>query len=295
MPEPRNADTDRVAPEHRSPVVFSRTAEWDGVRVKHCRVRRSGAVSYCHAEHLIAVPLEGSVVAEPQSLTAGRGAVRRAVGHTSIVPMGEPYLTHFDEEVEYLTVYLDPKLLARAASDTPEADRVRLVHACDASDPLIRQLALALMAEAESGGEADRSYVDSLTTALVAHLIKRYTRAGGRSHVASGGLPGNRLLRAVEFVNENLERNLTLPEIAASAGLSPFHFARAFKQTTGFTPHQYLIRRRVERAKMLLARRELPLAEVGYRAGFRNQSHFTMLFRRLTSMTPGDYRRAALR
>ena len=257
-------------------------------------MRRSGAVNYCHAEHLIAVPLEGSVRAEPRSL-AGRGVVRRAVGHTSVVPLSESYLTHFEEEVEYVTVYLEPSLLARAAGDSPDSGRVRLIHACDARDPLVRQLALALMAEAESEGAADRLYVDSLTTALVAHLLKHYATKAGKTRLSFGGLPGNKLLRAVEFVNENLESNLTLAEIAASAGLSPFHFARAFKQTTGVTPHQYLIKCRVERAKMLLARRELPIAEVGHRAGFKNQNHFTMLFRRLTTMTPGDYRRAVLR
>ena len=291
----RNTATDQSDTDQQSPIIFSKTAEWDSVRVKHCRVRRSGAVNYCHAEHLIAVPLEGSVMAEPQSLAAGRRVVRRTVGHTSIVPLGEPYLTHFNEEVEYLTVYLDPSVLSRVASDSLNSERIQLIHACDASDPLVRQLALALMAEAESEGEADRLYVDSLTTALVAHLLKHYTRTGGRLRMAFGGLPGNKLLRAVEFVNENLERNITLAEIAASVDLSPFHFARAFKQTTGLTPHQYVIKCRVERAKHLLAQGELPIAEVGYRTGFKNQSHFTMLFRRLTTMTPGDYRKAVLR
>ena len=233
-------------------------------------------------------------MAEPQSLAAGRRVVRRAVGHTSIVPLGEPYLTHFDEEVEYLTVYLEPSVLARVASDSLNSERVRLIHACDASDPLVRQLALALVAEAESEGGADRLYVDSLTTALVAHLLKHYARKSSKLRLSFGGLPGHKLLRAVEFIHENLESNLTLAETAASVGLSPFHFARAFKQTTGLTPHQYLIKCRVERAKRLLAQSELPIAEVGYRAGFKNQSHFTMLFRRRTAMTPGDYRKATL-
>jgi AraC family transcriptional regulator len=278
-----------------STVVFSRTVEWDGVRVKHSRVRRGGSQKYCHAQHLIAVPLFGSVRAEPQSLTSGRGVVLRGVGHTSIVPFGEPYLTHFDEEVEYLVIYLEPALLARAASDSADAGSVHLAHASDARDPLVRQVALALMAEAESGGAVDRLYVDSLTAALAAHLLRHYAITGGRVRPSSGGLPGRKLLRAVGFMEEHLEGAVTLAEVAECAGLSPFHFARAFKRTTGLTPHQYLVKLRVERAKRLLARRDLTIAEVGHRAGFKNQSHFTTLFRRLTSVTPGDYRKAALR
>lgn len=281
--DPRGAD--------QSPIIFLKSAEWDGVRIRHCRVRRSGALKYCHAEHLIAVPLSGSVRAEPLSVTAKREVVCRTVGHTSIIPSGEPYLTHFEGEVEYLTVYLEPSLLARAAKDHSGAGGVSLAHAADAADPLVRQLALGLMAEAESEGRADRLYLDSLTAALTAHLLKRYASGGGR-RPSSGGLSGCKLLRAVGFMEEHLEADITLAEVAGSAGLSPFHFARAFKQTTGLTPHQYLVGLRVERAKALLGRGDITLAEVGYRAGFKNQSHFTTLFRRLTSVTPGQYRRA---
>jgi AraC family transcriptional regulator len=97
-----------------------------------------------------------------------------------------------------------------------------------------------------------------------------------------------------EFINENLDEDLSLAEIAAVADLSQYHFARAFRKTTGLTPQQYLMRQRIERAKELLAKDDLPLVEVSLRAGFKNQSHFTTLFRKFTKLTPKTWRELKL-
>ena len=106
----------------------------------------------------------------------------------------------------------------------------------------------------------------------------------------TGGLSARKLRQVTDFIAENYNRDVKLVELAQVAGMSSFHFARQFKRTTGTTPHQYLIQYRVERAKSLLARDDLPLIEVGLRSGFSHQSHFTRLFRRLTGTTPHSYR-----
>ncbi len=106
----------------------------------------------------------------------------------------------------------------------------------------------------------------------------------------TGGLTATKLRQVNDFINENYSRDVKLAELAQVAGMSSFHFAREFKRTTGTTPHQYLIKFRVERAKMLLAKNELPLTEVGLRSGFSHQSHFTRLFRKITGTTPHSYR-----
>src|SRR5262249_10099957 len=110
-----------------------------------------------------------------------------------------------------------------------------------------------------------------------------------------GGLPKHKLRRVTEFIDENLEYDLTLAEIAEMAELSPFHFARSFKQATGSTPIQFLMQRRVDFAKRLLVESEFQIVEFGLRAGFKNQSHFTTLFRKVTSMPPKAYRNEHLR
>ncbi|HEX6625350.1 MAG TPA: AraC family transcriptional regulator, partial [Pyrinomonadaceae bacterium] len=116
------------------------------------------------------------------------------------------------------------------------------------------------------------------------------TAAGAEPRGFRGGLSGLRLRRVLSYIAENHGQDLSLEDLAGEAAMSTFHFAREFKRTTGTTPHQYLIKFRVERAKALLAEGGMPLVEVGAQAGFSHQSHFTRLFRRLTGTTPQSYR-----
>jgi len=274
----------------KSPFIFNTVADWDGVSVQHCRLRSGESTDRWHPRHLIVIPLEGSFTASMESATGRRRGGWRGKGHTPIIPAGQTYSASWEDELEDLSIYLDPALLARAAADAAVSDKVELIESCNASDPIIRQIGMALKAEAESEGPAGRLYAESLANVLAVHLLRYYTRDGDKLRTALGGLSGRKLHRATEFIQENIERDLGITEIADAVDLSPFHFARSFKQATGVSPHQYLIKSRIERAKALLAESELPIVEVGFRAGFKNQSHFTTLFRKLTALTPKAYR-----
>lgn len=105
------------------------------------------------------------------------------------------------------------------------------------------------------------------------------------------GLSSERLRRVQDYVHAHLADNLTLTDLAAVACLSPYHFARAFKASTGASPLAFVLARRVERARDLLARSDLPLAQVAYACGFASQAHFSTVFRKHTGATPGQYRR----
>jgi AraC family transcriptional regulator len=279
----------------QSPFIFNNIAEWDGIRVQHCRLRTGESVERWHTRHEIVVLLAGSFTATMESATGQRRTGRRSSGHTPIVPAGQSYSAYWEEELEELSIHLDPAFLARAAAEASVSDKVELVEACSVSDPVIRQIGMALKAEVESEGPASRLYAESLANVLAVHLLRHYTQEGDRVRASLGGLSGRKLNQVTEFIQDNIERDLGLTEIAEAVDLSPFHFARSFKQATGVSPHQYLIKSRIERAKALLADSELPIVEVGFRAGFKNQSHFTTLFRKLTSLTPKAYRDLARR
>jgi methylglyoxal synthase len=109
-----------------------------------------------------------------------------------------------------------------------------------------------------------------------------------------GSLPGHKLRRVSEFIEAHIDQPIRLRQLAATAGVSPFHFHRQFRRATGLTPHQYTVQRRIEHAKLLLSTSELPLVEVAARVGFSDQSRFTTTFRRMMSTTPGNYRSRTL-
>ncbi|HEU5195481.1 MAG TPA: AraC family transcriptional regulator [Methylomirabilota bacterium] len=108
--------------------------------------------------------------------------------------------------------------------------------------------------------------------------------------VTAGGLPGVTLRRVVEHIDANVHRAPRLTELSAIAHMSMFHFARLFKSSTGLTPHRFVLRQRIEHAKRRLAGGDGSVAAVGRDAGFRNPSHFTNAFHRVTGVTPSEYR-----
>ena len=131
-------------------------------------------------------------------------------------------------------------------------------------------------------------------TVLAVHLIRHVLAPRQPARGPDGALPRGRLRAVVDFIESNLDAAPTLERMAAVARLSPYHFARQFKAATGLPPHQYVITRRVERAKELLqAGTELSLAQVAARAGFSDQSQFYHHFRRLVGVTPGRFRTSA--
>ena len=130
---------------------------------------------------------------------------------------------------------------------------------------------------------------------LPAHLISSGSDVVESSTVAlrqrvRGGLPPRAVRRVREFVEEHLEENISIQALADIASLSMYHFARAFKQSEGMTPHEYLIQRRVQRTKDLLAETDLSLSEIALASGFSDQSHCARRFREHVGVTPSSYR-----
>ncbi|MGH9833344.1 MAG: helix-turn-helix domain-containing protein [Blastocatellia bacterium] len=282
-------------PRQRHPYIFEKFLSWPGVKVTHLRLFPGEMINQHPDKHHIIVPLAGSFEASMMTVGGHASHGKRTVGHTSIVPAGQQYFAYWKEELEDVAVHLDPDFIARSASELVQTDRVEIITACEGSDPLIHQIGLALAAEIDAGAPTGSIYAESLVNTLVAHLLRHYSTASERFRFQFGGLPKHKLRRVLEFMDENLERDLTLAELAEVADLSPFHFARSFKQTTGSTPIQFLMQRRIDFARRLLVESELPIVEIGLRAGFKNQSHFATLFRKITAMTPKAYRNEHLR
>jgi AraC family transcriptional regulator len=191
-----------------------------------------------------------------------------------------------------LHVRLGRDLLARTAQEVAGCDPSRLSveeHA-GFQDPLLTQIGLALWRELEQPAPAGNLYAQTAARLLAMHLFRSYTSSGSLIEDPSGGLTHRQLRRVLDFVQDYLDHDLSLEALAQQAGFSPSHFARVFRQTTGESPHQFVLRQRIERAQRLLEKREVPLACVARACGFADQSHLTQTFKRHLGLTPHAYR-----
>jgi AraC family transcriptional regulator len=274
-----------------SPVVSKRQGSWDGIKLVHYRFREGDLPEHSLTEHLVTFALGGGCRGE---IRTASGFHARGEGQASVcvIPSGQPFSAQLLGETEQLAIHLEPALVLRAADEArPAGGRtVEVIEGYSPNDPVVRSVGLALLGELEMEGPGGRLYAESLANLLAVHLLRHYTSSNAVAGRFKGGLSANKLRRVKAFIADNYESDLSLSELADVTGMSTFHFAREFKRTTGTSPHQYLIKYRIERAKALLSESEMPLVEVSSRLGFSHQSHFTRLFRKLTGTTPLSYR-----
>ena len=272
------------------PYLFKQVGEWLGVRIHRVRVLPGRMLEHTNAFHEVNVAISGSLTTEKISATGRHVATKGSSGNLCITPAGQPIGASWSKPLDNMGITLDPDFIERAAVENGFAAGFEFAELYKQSDPLIEHLGLTLLAEADSATPSGRLYADSLIQTLTLHLLTNYGTSRALVRSVSGGLSGYKLRRTKEFIEEHLEDDLSLAEISAAAGLSQFHFARAFRRSTGSTPQQFVTQRRIERAKELLAKNDLPIVEVSLRTGFKNQSHFTSLFRKFTSLTPKMWR-----
>jgi AraC family transcriptional regulator len=205
-----------------------------------------------------------------------------------------------DGHAGYLVVSLSPVFVldcaARAGlvrSDLVVTFRTRVVE----GDERLARLARDLSEEIQEDAAGQELILSGLVEHALVHLLRRYAnlRRSGQLELSRAGLVDRRIRLAVELMHAHMERDLPLEEIASSAHLSPFHFARLFKKLTGATPHAYLASLRATRARTLLAETDLSVTEIGARVGYMSSSHFAKAFRDATGISPSAYRKALVR
>ncbi len=192
-----------------------------------------------------------------------------------------------------LHLRLSTDLLSCTAAEVAGYDptRLSLVERSGFQDPLLTQIGFALWRELEQRSPTGKLYARTAAHLLAIHLLRQYTSAGGSTTDASRGLTHQQMRRVMDFVQDHLSQRLALEALAQQTGFSPYHFARLFRQTTGESPHQYVLRQRIEHAQRLLTETDASLAHIAFESGFAHQSHFTQAFRRHLGLTPRAYRR----
>jgi AraC family transcriptional regulator len=193
-----------------------------------------------------------------------------------------------------LHVHLGQTLVHSVAEQIPGYDLARLdeMECPCLHDTAVVEVGHALWRELERPSPAGALYASTAAQFLAAHLLCSSPAAGAaRREPEPGELSPLQAQQVVDFVQAHLDQPLSLAALAQHTGFSAYHFARLFRRTLGESPHQFVLRLRVERAQELLRRSELSLAEVALATGFAHQSHLTQLFKRQVGVTPSVYRR----
>lgn len=279
--------------KYRSSTLVGDIAEWDALRVEQRHI--GPGIQNC----------VGRNCTELVYILSGQARVRRTGdGHTQegiarpgtswLVPVGtHETLLELDGSVECLLIFLPAKLLEDSALADYGIDpaATQLAYAGGFVDPALVRIGTALNGLIGGGdGPVERIYADGLRRALAAHLIGNYTVGRWREPSRVPSLDPKKLQRVLDFIELRLGEDITLEDLAGQACLSAFHFSRLFHEATGMPPHRYVVERRIEAARKMLLSERSTLAEIALEAGFGSQANFSRTFRKLTGMTPGQYR-----
>jgi AraC family transcriptional regulator len=179
---------------------------------------------------------------------------------------------------------------ALMASSDGAYGEVELCPSRKFADPRLSALVAAAHAEMAAGFPSGRLFLDSVEQAMAVALVKDHAVRHRPVEIYRGGLGAARLRRIKELVHAKIEDDLSLDEMAESVGLSTAHFARMFRKSTGETPHQFVLRQRLERAKTMLRAPDARVLDVAVACGFKTQQHFAQVFRDVWGVSPTDYR-----
>lgn len=207
-----------------------------------------------------------------------------------IVPAGASGFWEDHGHCDMISVRLAPRLVTSTAEALAlPSERAELAPRLGGRDPLIEHVVRALAAELAAPAPAGRIYADSLATALTTRLLQNFAGTGvsGRQTLSKP-----QVRRIVEFVEANLDGELTLEQLADVAGMSIPHLTTLFRRTMGQSAHAYVMERRVQRARALLLAGRLSIAQVALETGFAHQSHLARWMRRLLGVTPSEILRA---
>lgn len=237
------------------------------------------------ADHLV------RVYASPLLGACSHSKFRYAPGEIDIVPADIAEQWEEWTPSTMLSVSLPDAMLREAAAQAGGSGAAGLDVRWKISDPQVVHIAWALHAEREAGHPNGALYTELLGMALAIHLSRKY----GAPLPPRGGLAPHELRKVAAYVETHLDQDLSLARLAEVAGMSVSHFGAQFRKSTGLPVHEFIIQRRVERAKRLLQDSAAPVSQIAAAVGFAHQSHLARWMRRLLGATPSDVRRGVER
>lgn len=216
-------------------------------------------------------------------------------GIVSILTRAEQSQWRWNKPIDVSHLYLSQPTLAQVAGEVFDRD-IKDIEMCDmvrSEDPVLTAMMATLEQELNVGGLGGHLYVESLKNQLCIHILRRYAKTSFREYRSYGQLSSAQCRLLTHYMREHIDQNISLAELAGVVQLNVSSFIRKFQAEFNCPPHAYVMRQRVEHAKRLLVRQDVPLKVVAASSGFSDQSHMARVFRRTLNVTLSEYRRSS--
>jgi AraC family transcriptional regulator len=283
----RPADVEMARVLHTEPVRVA--LDPSGAAIAHWRHEPLHDIVEPMSDHVI-MAYNGSV--QRMERRSGQSVVRGTFrpGAMIIIPAGSSSRWDIPKPVDVVQLYLPPTTLEHVAREADTAAPADLLERTAHPDPVTSRLLLSATDGLEGNGALDAMFRHQLIDLLATRLLAAHTSAPATVQPAIGGLSPKVLLRAIERLRSDSDADVSLAALATDAGLSRFHFCRAFKESTGLSPHAWLRQHRLKQAKNMLRDTDTSIVSVAAELGYGSQTAFAAAFRRLTGETPSDWR-----
>ncbi len=273
--------------EDRPAVVTTQALSWPGVMLESGKNNVTEADTVVLNQHFLSLNIDTNPLTLEVKGAHGFRSYTVPPQTVWICPAADPISLHVNSTFSYVRMSIDAPHLDRLLDRADGANPVRLRRMFGIAVPQITHLVKTLRAEADNQNPGGLAVVDAVTTALGHLLVQHVGIDQPRPTRLRGGLSSTARRRTLEVIHSQLDSRLTIDMLAREAGLSVAHFSRAFRETMGRAPHQYLLSMRLEKARRLLEAPDANLSDVAHRTGFADQAHFTRLFKRSYGITPG--------
>jgi AraC family transcriptional regulator len=270
----------------RSSIDFA----WSGFRLER-QLASVGMRLNDHSDQNILALVSSPIMRGELDKKSGTASIRKTAGHVTAIPKGPVPQMRVTSETELVYCSFDGDFIEQVAADVRHFRPERLVFRSRLQDKSLRLLMQMLVSEFDAGNPTGRLYAETLAEALALRFLHLATVSPVESSVRVAVLSANRLARVKDFVESSIDQDITLDSLAREIGYSRAHFLRTFRKSTGTTPYQYVMQRRIAHAEELLSSNKLGLAAIALACGFSSQAHFTLAFKKQTGLTPAEYRR----
>jgi len=269
-------------------------SSWRGLAAEVLEITATGPFKcgFSASSHLLTAVERGALAHGESRIEGAIVSTRRDIGRTlSFIPKGYVFQGTFMPRIlpRCGNLYIDPAL--SFADPEFQFGDIEFEPQLFFDEPALWTTARKILRLVGTGAD-NRLYAETLSAALAIELVRFRGRGGLKQTTIRGGLAEWQRRAVVEFINDNLERNISLTELASLVRLSPTHFCKAFTRSMSMPPHQYQLRQRVDRAKLLLADTDRSITDVALATGYTASSNFATAFRKVTGVTPRAFQRS---